>query len=302
MIAIIMISIIPQISENSNIFAIICIFTNQYCFSYMEFFTTAGGITVHVWDTKKGEKTLLLLHGYLETMYIFSELIEALRDNYRIITLDLPGHGLSESAPAGRDGQRVNSVQFDVPVIASVMEKCGVGKAVICGHSMGGFVALECLKERPELFEKAVLLNSHPFADLPEKAPDRKREMDVIRAEKISLLASASIPKMYAEANLRRCDEKVMETVELCETHNPEGIIASIRGLMSRPDLGEVMEKPPVPLMLVYGDCDNFLPLERVEEMKKLYKEVKFTLIPSTGHNSFIEDMPKVVDALTLFC
>lgn len=287
-------------SENSNIFAIICIFTSQ--FNYMEFFTTAGGITVHVWDTRKGEKTIILLHGYLETMYIFSELIDALKDKYRIITLDMPGHGLSDSAPAGRDGLSVNSVEFDVPVIAGIMEKCGVGKAFICGHSMGGYVTLECIKERPDLFEKAILFNSHPYPDLPEKAADRKREMDVIRSEKLPLLAAASIPKMYGEENLKRCDEKVRETVELCETHNPEGIIASIRGLMTRPDLREVMEQPPVPLMLIHGDHDNFLPLERLEEMKKLYKEVKYTLIPSTGHNSFIEDLPKVVDALTLFC
>ncbi len=272
----------------------------------MEFFTLSAGISVHVWDTadegSKSDRTILLLHGYLETMYVFNELIEALKPHFRVIAIDLPGHGLTDSAPADAKGVRCNTVQFDVPVIAGVLEKCGVRKAVIAGHSMGGYVALECIKERPELFEKAVLLNSHPYPDLPEKAQDRQREIDVIRAGKLMLLADASIPKMYFSENLRRCDEKVCETVCLCETHDPEGIVASILGIKCRPDLQDVLKNPPVPVMLVHGDNDNYLPMERVNEMKEAFPEVTYTLIPSTGHNSFIEEPSKVVEALTLFC
>ena len=71
----------------------------------MEFFTTAAGITVHVWDTRDERcpvkpGSLVLLHGYLETMYIYTELVEALKDRYRVIVIDMPGHGLTDSAPA----------------------------------------------------------------------------------------------------------------------------------------------------------------------------------------------------------
>jgi len=268
----------------------------------MEFFTTAAGITVHVWDTKAGEKTIILLHGYLETMYVFSELIDQLKHKYRIVTLDLPGHGLTDSAPAGKDGLSVNSVQFDVPVIAGVMEKCHISKAILCGHSMGGFIALEAIRQRPELFEKVILMNSHPYPEPSELTPSRQREIEIIRQEKLPLLASASIPKMYFEENLRRCDDKVMETVELCETHDPEGIIASIRGIVSRPDLQDVLKSTTVPVMLIYGDHDTYLPLEKVEMMKQDFPAVNYRLIPSTGHNSFVENLPEVVNALTLFC
>lgn len=268
----------------------------------MEFFTTSSGITVHVWDTRKGDKTLILLHGYLETMYVFSDLIEELKSRYRIITMDLPGHGLTDSAPAGKDGISVNTIQFDVPVIEGVMQKCNVNEAILCGHSMGGFIALEALRQHPELFEKVILMNSHPYPESPEMGSVRKREIEIIRQEKLSLLASASIPKMYFEENLRRCDDKVMETVELCETHDPEGIIASIRGIESRPDLQDVLRETNVPVMLIYGDNDSFLPLDKVELMKKDFPSVNYRLISSTGHNSFIENLPEVINAITVFC
>ena len=273
----------------------------------MEFFTIAGGISVHVWDTgdegvSSSGKTILLLHGYLETMYVFNELVEALKPYYRVIALDLPGHGLTDSAPADAKGIRVNTVQFDVPVIAGVMEKCGVSKALIAGHSMGGYITLECIKDRPELFERAILLNSHPFPDLPEMEEKRKREIEVVAGGKLLQLAELSVPRMYFSENLRVCDEKIRETAELCETHNPEGIIASIRGIQQRPDLQSVMLNPPVPLTLIHGDHDNFLPMERVEEMKQKFDKVEYRLIPSTGHNSFIENLPEVVKALTAYC
>lgn len=275
----------------------------------MEFFTTAAGITVHVWDTSdeskqpvgEGRQTLVLLHGYLETMYIFNELIDALKDTYRIITLDLPGHGLTDSAPANAKGVTVNTLEFDVPVICDVMDKCGVEKAVLAGHSMGGYIALECLKDRPERFTKAVILNSHPYPDLPEKALDREREIKVISAEKLELLAGSSIPKMYFEDNLKRCDQKVRETIELCQMHDPQGIIASIRGMSSRPNLESVMKQVPVPILLIYGDHDNFLPLERVRILQSEFPQVQFCLIPGTGHNSFIEDTVKVSEAIKQF-
>ena len=272
----------------------------------MEFFTTAAGVSVHVWDTRDekspaGAKTLFLLHGYLETMYVFNELVDALKSRYRVIVIDMPGHGLTDSAPADASGRRVNSLAFAVEVMAGVMAKCGVEKVVLAGHSMGGYVTLKALQDRPELVEKAILLSSHPFPDAPEKAADRAREIALIQAGKLPLLADASIEKMYDEDNLRACDEKIRETVELCETHDPEGIISAIEGLRTRPDLQPVMLQPPCPLLLIHGDHDNFQPLEMVARLKDLFPKVRYHLIPTTGHNAFIENTPAVAEAMIEF-
>ena len=63
----------------------------------MEYFAISNGIPVHILDTKKGDTTIVLLHGYLETLYIFNEFIELLEKKYRVIAIDMPGHGLSGS-------------------------------------------------------------------------------------------------------------------------------------------------------------------------------------------------------------
>lgn len=271
----------------------------------MEFFTTSAGITVHVWDTKDEKSPagpcLVLLHGYLETMYVFNESVEALKPYLRLIIIDMPGHGLTDSAPAGPDGTRVNSMAFGAQVVAGVMDRLGVEKAVVAGHSMGGYVMLKFLEDYPDRVEKAILLSSHPFPDDPAKAQDRTREKDLIAAGKLLALAAVSIPKMYHEENLRACDEKIRETIELCETHDPDGIIYSIEGLRTRTDTQAVLQHPPVPLMLVHGDHDNFQPLEMVARMRELFPEIRYQLIPGSGHNAFIERQQETVAAIRDF-
>ena len=270
----------------------------------MEFFTIAAGASVHVWDTKDegiSGPCLVLLHGYLETMYIFNELIDALKGRYRIITMDLPGHGLTDSAPADASGARINSLAFCADVVAGVLQKCGVEKAVLVGHSMGGYVTLQTLRDHPEVAEAALLIPSHPYPDAPEKAADRARECELIRSGKLYALAQASIPKMYYEENLRRCDDKIIETIELCDTHDPEGIVSCLKGMMERPDSCEQLKDPVMPVLSIVGDHDNFMPMEKILAMKEAFPKVRFELVENCGHNSFIEQPARDVELVRDF-
>ncbi len=260
----------------------------------MEYFAISNGIPVHILDTKKGDKTILLLHGYLETLYIFNELIEILEKRYRVIAIDLPGHGLSGS------DKEINSMEFCARTAVDVLKKSGVEKAYVAGHSMGGYVAQNCIKLFPELFKGIILLNSTPFADSPEKKSDRKREMELILSAKLGHLASISIPKMYAPSNLRRLDEKIEETVEITETHDPNGIVASIRGMMEREDTSSVLAETPKVLM-VFGTEDKFITEPVREKLIENFPKANTAVIPETGHNSFIESPEAVVSALEDF-
>lgn len=260
----------------------------------MEFFAISNGIPVHILDTKKGDKTILLLHGYLETLYIFNEFVELLEKDYRVIAIDLPGHGLSGS------NKDINTMDFCAAVAADVVKKCGVKKAVVAGHSMGGYVAQSCVKQYPDIFEGLILLNSTPFADSPQKKEDREREIDLILNAKLGHLASISIPKMYAPANLRRLDEKIEETVEITETHDPNGIVACIKGMMDREDSKETLAKQQK-AMFIFGTEDKFITNEVRESLIKDFPNVKAVTVEQTGHNSFIEEPEMVAEAVKEF-
>lgn len=250
----------------------------------MEFFakSKSTNISVYISDSKKGDKTIILLHGYLETIYIWEDFREYLKD-YRTIAIDLPGHGLTTSHPES------NSMELCADVVKDVMEICNVSKAVVAGHSMGGYVAQMCCKKYPELFTGLILLNSNTFADSEEKKKDRVKDIIKIEGNALLNIASAMIPKMYYSDNLRRCDDIIRETIEICETHDPMGIIASINGLMARSDYNDFIKGYKSPALFIYGENDPFLSEEKRLEMINNYPNVEHKTLPKCAHNSFIE-------------
>ena len=242
----------------------------------MEYFVTCNGIPVHV--------SIILLHGYLETLYIWEEFRSLLPDSSRIVSIDLPGLGLTGSDPF------INSMQFDAKVLLDLLDKLGIMRPYIVGHSMGGYVAQRFLRDYPGRIAGMVNINSAPYADDPSRLSNRQKEIDFILNGKLVQLAQVAVPNMYCRSNLRKFDEKITETVEICEMHDPQGVAAVLRGLVAREDNVELLKSPSVPVMFVYGDSDVYYPLEEIERIKADLPGCKHVVVPGTGHNTFIED------------
>lgn len=272
----------------------------------MEFFATSNNIPVHINDTSKGGTTILLLHGYLETLYIFNELCESLEKKYRVISIDLPGHGLSGSAP------EINTMEFCSQVALGVLDKCKVtGDVLVAGHSMGGYVAQQIVKDwmnEPSQWKFSIkgliLLNSVPFSDSEEKKAAREHEIELIRQEMLESIAEISIPKMYRTENLRKFDEKIIETQEICLTHDPAGICASIKGMIYRKDYSEFIKKisgEGFKVLFIHGDSDKFNPSEKIQAIIEDFPHVRTEIVQESGHNSFIEQKDRCIEILSSF-
>lgn len=250
----------------------------------MEYFVTCAGIPVHVSDSGKGDKAIVLLHGYLETLYIWEEFGKLLPGSSRIVSIDLPGLGLSGSDPF------VNTMHFHARVLLDLLDKLCIMRPVIVGHSLGGYVGQCFLGDYPSRVAALVNFNSNPYSDDPSKASDRQKEVDFILNGKLMQLAQIVIPNMYSKSNLRKCDEKITETVEICETHDPQGVAAVVRGMAAREDNVTLLNASDVPVLFVYGDSDHYYPFGAVEKMKSDLPSCGHVIVPQTGHISFVED------------
>ncbi len=259
----------------------------------MEFFTISGEIPVHVYDSEKGEKTIVLLHGYLETLYIWEEFVSLIDKEFRVITMDLPGHGLTGT------GSAVNSLGYSAETVLKVMDRCGVEKAVIAGHSMGGYIALEFAARFPSRLDSLILMHSLPWADTVQKSEERRAEIGIIEAGKLSAIVKKAVVKCYADDNVTRFKRKIEETVEIAETHEPQGIIASIKGMMTRTDNESVIKELKVPLLMFFGEKDNYINLEKAHNAASLLPGATIVFLKNSGHNGFIEE-PEVVSELLI--
>ena len=128
-----------------------------------EKFIMAGPTALHVCDSEQGERCVVLLHGYLESLLVWEEFVPLLYKRVRVVTLDLPGHGISEVKG------EVHTMEFLADTVADGLRALGIERCTLVGHSMGGYVALAFLERHPEMLDGLVLLSSTPNADTPEK-------------------------------------------------------------------------------------------------------------------------------------
>lgn len=260
----------------------------------MEFFATAANIATHIEDSKTGERTILLLHGYLETMYIWEDMFRELSRDYRVIRMDLPGHGLTCSAP-------LNTMDLMATVAKGVLDVCGVNKATVIGHSLGGFVAIKCCQLFPDRFDKMILLNSHPYPESADRVAMAVREQEVIEAGKLQQLAELSIPRMFHPSNLRRLDETIREICELCETHDPAGILSSLKGMIQRTDASPFLAATDIPALDICGETDTLATAEILAKMAKDCPKVRIEVLPECCHHSYLEQPEKTMELIREF-
>ena len=126
------------------------------------------GHTVHYRDEgRNNSKTLVLLHGFLQNLDVWSSYVLTYMHHMRVITIDLPGHGLTDTF------SEVHSMDLMARVVKTVLNEAGVEQCVMMGHSMGGYVALAFAEKYPYTLRGLGLINSHALPDSAEHRAHR---------------------------------------------------------------------------------------------------------------------------------
>ena len=260
-----------------------------------EKFIMAGSTALHVCDSEAGKRCVVLLHGYLESLLVWEEFVPLLYKQVRVVTLDLPGHGISEVRG------EVHSMDFLADTVAEGMHALGIERFTVVGHSMGGYVALALLERHPEMLDGLVLLSSTPNADTPEKAENRRREIALVRAGKKDALARVAPEAGFAPENRRRMKDAVEDLMEQVFITEDEGIIALLGGMIERPDRNELLQKSPVPQLFILGRKDGYIPVEVAEKMVAAHPQAQVAWLENSGHMGFLEEPEACAQALLGF-
>jgi pimeloyl-ACP methyl ester carboxylesterase len=230
---------------------------------------------------------IVFLHGHLESKEIWGSFTKEFESNYRIICIDLPGHGGS-----GIFGP-VTGMEAMAEAVKAVLDAEGIKRAVIAGHSMGGYTALAALEHYPEIFKAIILFHSHPRADSPEVVKKREREIKIIKKGQKRLLVNQNIPKMYADDNLEKFRDSIRFSKDLAHRLDDEGVIAAIGGMKVRPDRSSILKNAKVPCLNLIGRKDNYIDFEEVSLKTELPAGSMKRVLEESGHMGFIEEPEK---------
>ena len=257
-----------------------------------EKFIMAGETPMHVADTERGEQCVVLLHGYLESMLVWDEFVDLLKKDLRVITLDLPGHGVSMI-----NGE-VHTMEYLADCVALTMEALGIDKYSVVGHSMGGYVALAMLDKYAKHLENITLLSSTTSADSQEKCDRRRREIELIKAGKKNTLARLVPHVGFAAQNVNRLKDYIEDIRELILISEDEGVIAILGGMIERKSRGEQLRDSGIPHLFIFGRHDYYIPQEVADEMIEQDPNAKVVWLEESGHMGFYEEPEKCAEAI----
>lgn len=243
-------------------------------------FITHKGTQIFFSDTGKGT-AVVLLHGFLENSTMWDYFIADFSKKYRIISIDLLGHGNTE--PLGY----VHSMEDNADVVHAVLSELKIRKAVFVGHSMGGYVALAFAELYADNVKGMVLLNSTSRADSDERKANRDRAIKAVK-QNYTNFVRLSIANLFSENNRERLAQEI-EDVKIEALKTPlQGIVASLEGMKIRKDREVILHFAPYPILLVLGKNDPVLNYEEsIEQIEGT--AVKLLTFPD-GHMSPIEN------------
>ena len=261
-----------------------------------EKFIMAGDTALHLCDSQTGDKCVVLLHGYLESMLVWDDFVPRLvRGGLRVVTLDLPGHGISEVKG------EMHTMDYLAQVVRDALRSLGIERATIVGHSMGGYVALAFVEAFADMCDGVVLFSSTPNPDTEQKRDNRRREIALVRAGKKEMLARVAPEAGFAADNRRRMKEFIDDLTEQVAMTEDDGIVALLNGMIERPDRNEMLRKSTVRQLFVFGRKDEYIPAEVAESLAASHPQAQVAWLDNSGHMGFLEEPERSAEVLTEF-
>jgi pimeloyl-ACP methyl ester carboxylesterase len=249
---------------------------------------------IHYFDKGTGA-VIILIHGYLESSEIWNSLAAKLSKHFRIISIDLPGHGLSDVY------QVSSSMEFMAIMIKKLLDDLGIKKVFMIGHSLGGYVTLAFLELYPGRLSGYCLFHSQPFADSPEAIEKREREIEIVKAGKKDLMYPDNVNRMFADKNLDGFSEALSRSKDIASRIPAAGIIGVLKGMIVRPSRLSFMEKGNVPCLWILGLMDNYISCETIQKKINLPLNAEVVILENSGHLGFIEEEERTVKVITEF-
>ncbi|NIM51871.1 MAG: alpha/beta fold hydrolase [Gemmatimonadales bacterium] len=234
-------------------------------------------------DVQGDGPAILFVHGFPLDRTMWRHLIAPLTGWQRIAP-DLRGMGLSDVPESNR-----YSVAEYAADLAALLEKLEVEEAVVCGLSMGGYVALELVRRHRALVRALILMNTRAEADTPDGQAKREEMIALVGAEGSQALTDLMLPQLLCPSSLSAMPQ-VVEHVRTMIAGNPDaGVIGALRAMKERPDSTALLSEIDVPTLVVTGKEDRLIPVERSRTMAEVIPGAQYTVIPEAGHLTPLE-------------
>jgi 3-oxoadipate enol-lactonase len=246
-------------------------------------------------DSGGGGAALVLLHGFPFDRSMWRGQADALGGEFRVVAPDLRGFG---ETPLGNGDLQMGTLAEDV---AALLDELSVGRVVLGGLSMGGYVAFEFIRRFPERVRALVLADTRPQADDDEGRRTREETARRVLQEGMAPIVESMLPKLLTAETRERGGEVVEGVRALMLGTNPDTAAAALRAMAVRRDQTDLLTSIRVPTLIVVGDEDSITPPADAEAMRAKIEGSRLFVVEGAGHLSNVERPAEFNRALVEF-
>jgi pimeloyl-ACP methyl ester carboxylesterase len=251
-----------------------------------QFLTLPDGARVHYRDRgPRSAPTLVLIHGSNASLFTWEPWTQRLDDSFRVVAIDMPGHGLTGAVPSN-DYSQAGMVEFT----KAMVDKIGLGKFAIAGNSMGGGVAARFAEEYPDRVTALILIDA---GGMPSKQGDhvpigfRIGRIPVLNKLLLHLVPRAVFKEGLDDSIVHKgviTDAMVEQYWELNRMEGtPEATLARFNEPFSayvKDHIGQIK----TPTLILWGAEDHLVPVEAAYAFNAAIPRSKLIVYPGAGH------------------
>jgi 3-oxoadipate enol-lactonase len=250
-----------------------------------------NGVNLAV-DLRGEGPAILFIHGYPLDRTIWEPQLTAL-EGWRRIAPDLRGMGLSDAPDLGY------SMATYAADLAALLDALGIDRVVLCGLSMGGYIAFEFVRRWRERVAALVLVDTRAEADSAEGKRSRDEAAALAREGGAAAVAETMLPKMLAPTAPAALVDRVRGIMAAAPV---AGIVGALAAMRERADSSAMLpELRGVPTLVMVGSEDRMTPPARASAMASAIPDARLIVVSGAGHLPTLEQPSIVTDALRAF-
>jgi 3-oxoadipate enol-lactonase len=235
-------------------------------------------------DGQEGAPVIIFIHGFPFNKSMWNKQVEALKNNYRVIAYDIRGHGDSDA------GTGDFSIDLFVKDLLGLMDALQIDKTMLCGLSMGGYIALNAIENYPDRFDALILSDTNCIADTPETKAKRLTAIESIKKDGVEKYADDSIKNLFAPESFITKKEEITAVREMIVNTPKQSLYKTLRAFYERKETCSKLQDINVPVLIMVGKEDKITPPAAAQLMHEKIKKSLLFIVEHAGHLSNIEN------------